>query len=77
MVAIGGTIGPGYFIGMDTGLSNAGPAGLLICFAVVGILLWTVIQALGEMSAFIAVSGQCSVFSYQIQIQVLFGLLIT
>jgi amino acid transporter len=62
MIAIGGTIGPGYFIGMGTGLSSAGPAGLLICFAVVGVLLWTVIQALGEMSAFIAVSGQCSVF---------------
>ncbi|KAF1957632.1 hypothetical protein CC80DRAFT_534833 [Byssothecium circinans] len=37
--------------------SMRGPAGLLICFAVVGVLLWTVIQALGEMSAFIAVSG--------------------
>lgn len=57
MIAIGGTIGPGYFIGMGTGLSAAGPAGLLICFAVVGVLLWTVIQSLGEMSAFIAVSG--------------------
>jgi amino acid transporter len=46
-------------MGMGTGLSNAGPAGLLICFAVVGALLWTVIQSLGEMSAFISVSGQC------------------
>lgn len=63
MIAIGGTIGPGYFIGMGTGLSNAGPAGLLICFAAVGLLLWTVIQALGEMSAFIAVSGEQAILS--------------
>jgi len=36
----------------------AGPAGLLICFIVVGTLLWTVTQSLGEMGAFISVSGQ-------------------
>ena len=59
MLAIGGVIGPGYFIGMGTGLSSAGPAGLLICFAVVGILVWIVTQSLGEMGAFISVSGPC------------------
>jgi amino acid transporter len=58
MLAIGGTIGPGYLIGMGTGLSTAGPAGLLIGFAVVGIVLWTVTQSLGEMGAFISVSGE-------------------
>lgn len=58
MMAIGGVIGPGYFVGMGTGLSTAGPAGLLLCFATVGILLWTVMQCLGELGAFISVSGQ-------------------
>lgn len=56
MMAIGGVIGPGYFMGMGTGLSTAGPAGLLICFAIVGLLLWLVIQSLGELGPFIAVS---------------------
>ena len=40
MLAIGGVIGPGYFVGMGKGLATAGPAGLLICFGVVGCLLW-------------------------------------
>ena len=63
MMAIGGVIGPGYFMGMGTGLSTAGPAGLLICFAIVGILLWFVIQSLGEIGSFIAVSGSFTHYS--------------
>ncbi|UPK94841.1 hypothetical protein LCI18_005776 [Fusarium solani-melongenae] len=57
MLAIGGVIGPGYFVGMGTGLSTAGPAGLLLCFAIVGVLLWAVMQSLGELGAFIPMSG--------------------
>ncbi|KAE8155080.1 amino acid permease/ SLC12A domain-containing protein [Aspergillus avenaceus] len=57
MMAIGGVIGPGYSMGMGAGLSSTGPAGLLICFAVVGGLLWLVMQCLGELGSFIAVSG--------------------
>ncbi|KAJ5359639.1 uncharacterized protein N7496_012052 [Penicillium cataractarum] len=63
MMAIGGVIGPGYFMGMGTGLSTAGPAGLLICFAIVGLLLWFVIQSLGELGSFIAVSGSFAHYS--------------
>ncbi|KAJ3527568.1 hypothetical protein NM208_g10636 [Fusarium decemcellulare] len=57
MLAIGGVIGPGYFVGMGTGLSTAGPAGLLLCFSIVGVLLWAVMQSLGELGAFIPMSG--------------------
>ncbi|KAJ0328447.1 hypothetical protein COL922a_013213 [Colletotrichum nupharicola] len=53
MLAIGGVIGPGYFVGMGMGLTSAGPAGLLPCFTVVGVLLWAVMQSLGELGAFI------------------------
>ena len=56
-MAIGGVIGPGYFVGMGIGLSTAGPAGLLLCFVIVGTLLWAVMQCLGELGAFIPVSG--------------------
>ncbi|RDW81394.1 uncharacterized protein DSM5745_04951 [Aspergillus mulundensis] len=63
MMAIGGVIGPGYFMGMGTGLSTAGPAGLLICFAVLGCLLWTVMQSLGELASYIAVSGSFTHYS--------------
>ncbi|KAJ0270598.1 hypothetical protein COL940_011556 [Colletotrichum noveboracense] len=57
MLAIGGVIGPGYFVGMGMGLTSAGPAGLLLCFTVVGVLLWAVMQSLGELGAFIPLSG--------------------
>ncbi|KAM5363531.1 hypothetical protein ACJZ2D_011974 [Fusarium nematophilum] len=57
MLAIGGVIGPGYFVGMGTGLSTAGPAGLLLCFSIVGVLLWAVMQSLGELGAFIPMAG--------------------
>ncbi|KAL2843146.1 amino acid permease-domain-containing protein [Aspergillus pseudoustus] len=63
IMAIGGVIGPGYFMGMGTGLSTAGPAGLLICFAVVGCLLWLVMQSLGELASFLAVSGSFTHYS--------------
>lgn len=63
MMAIGGAIGPGYFMGMGTGLSTAGPAGLLICFSIVGLLLWFVIQSLSELGSFIAVSGSFAHYS--------------
>lgn len=58
MLSIGGVIGPGYFVEMGDGLSNAGAAGLLLSFTIVGALLWCVMQCLGELGAFISVAGE-------------------
>ena len=58
MLVIGGVIGPGYFVGMGNGLSNAGPAGLLLGFILIGSLLWAVMHCLGEVGSFIPVSGE-------------------
>ncbi|KAM0229000.1 hypothetical protein ACHAPO_010275 [Fusarium lateritium] len=57
MLVIGGVIGPGYFVGMGNGLSQAGPAGILLCFGIIGTILWAVMQSLGELGSFIPVSG--------------------
>ncbi|OCF32138.1 hypothetical protein I316_06294 [Kwoniella heveanensis BCC8398] len=57
MLAIGGIIGPGYFVGIGNGFTNGGPAGLLLGFGIVGVLLWLVMQSLAEMGSFLAVSG--------------------
>lgn len=38
MIAIGGSIGAGLFVGSGSALSNGGPASLLICFAIIGIV---------------------------------------
>lgn len=49
MIAIGGTIGTGLFIGSGGALATAGPAGALIAYAFVGTLVYSVMVALGEM----------------------------
>ncbi|KAM0751215.1 general amino acid permease AGP3 [Meredithblackwellia eburnea MCA 4105] len=57
MLAIGGVIGPGYFVGMGSALSNGGGAGCLLGFTIIGMMLWCTMQSLGEMAAFLSVSG--------------------
>ena len=59
MIAIGGTIGTGLFIGSGGALNKSGPAGALIAYAFVGTLVYSVMVALGEMATFIPVSGEC------------------
>lgn len=38
MIAIGGSIGAGLFVGSGGALSKGGPASLLICFGIIGIV---------------------------------------
>ncbi|CAL5866730.1 uncharacterized protein PFLUO_LOCUS940 [Penicillium psychrofluorescens] len=57
MIAIGGIIGPGLLVGSGTALNEGGPAGVLISFSLVGIIVFFVMQALGEMATIIPVSG--------------------
>ncbi|PLB44875.1 hypothetical protein P170DRAFT_513001 [Aspergillus steynii IBT 23096] len=57
MIAIGGIIGPGLLVGSGNALNKGGPAGCLISFALVGIIVFFVMQSLGEMATAIPVSG--------------------
>ncbi|KAK2766258.1 hypothetical protein FQN54_007775 [Arachnomyces sp. PD_36] len=57
MIAIGGTIGTGLFIGSGGALATAGPASSLIAWAFVGTLVFSVIASLGEMATYIPVAG--------------------
>lgn len=40
MIAIGGSIGAGLFVGSGLALRNGGPASLLLCFSIIGIVSW-------------------------------------
>lgn len=61
MIAIGGTIGSGLFLGSSKSLATGGPASLLICYATVGAIVFITMLSLGEMAAFIPVAGSfCS-----------------
>ncbi|RDB16591.1 Amino-acid permease inda1 [Hypsizygus marmoreus] len=57
MIAVGGSIGTGLFVGSGSALHNGGPAGVIIAWILMGIMLINVTQALGEMCILYPVSG--------------------
>lgn len=62
MIAIGGSIGTGLFVGSGYALWQGGPAGVLISYLLVGYSLFCVVMALGEMSVQFPVSGSFNAF---------------
>jgi amino acid transporter len=57
MIAIGGAIGAGLFVGSGEALVNGGPASLVICYFIVGILLLCTMMSLGELAVMYPVNG--------------------
>ncbi|KAF5126973.1 hypothetical protein DV495_003035 [Geotrichum candidum] len=62
MIAIGGSIGTGLFVGSGKALHNGGPASLLIAFFLIGAMLYSTVHALGELTVRFPVSGAFSTF---------------
>ncbi|WP_435060047.1 amino acid permease [Streptomyces sp. bgisy060] len=60
MIALGGVIGAGLFVGSGTGIAAAGPS-IVIAYALSGVLVMLVMRMLGEMSAANPASGSFSV----------------
>lgn len=56
-IGIGSGIGTGLFVGTGAALANAGPLGLLLAFIVVGCILYSVMQAIGELATLIPTAG--------------------
>lgn len=57
MIAIGGSIGAGFFVGSGSALSTGGPGFLLIDFLIIGIMIFNVVYALGELAVMYPISG--------------------
>ncbi|KAI8897998.1 amino acid permease/ SLC12A domain-containing protein [Globomyces pollinis-pini] len=57
MIAIGGTIGTGLFIGSGKVLEAIGPMGTLLAFLVAGLTVFGVVMSLGEMATMLPVTG--------------------
>lgn len=57
MIAIGGAIGTGLFVASGATIVQAGPAGALFSYAVIGIMVYFLMTSLGELAAFLPVSG--------------------
>ncbi|GAA95789.1 uncharacterized protein L969DRAFT_62736 [Mixia osmundae IAM 14324] len=57
MIAIGGTIGTGLFLGSGGALTSGGPVGLLLGYCIMGSVVYSMMVALGEMCTLYPVSG--------------------
>lgn len=57
MIAIGGTIGTGLFLGTGVSIATGGPASTLIAYAICGGIVFVTMLSLGEMAAFVPVAG--------------------
>lgn len=57
MIAIGGAIGTGLFVASGATIANAGPGGALLAYAAIGVMVFLLMQSLGEMSTYLPVAG--------------------
>lgn len=57
MIAVGGCVGAGLFVGSGGALAKGGPAALLIAFAMISIMIVNVVWALGELAVMYPISG--------------------
>ena len=57
LIALGGCIGTGLFVGTGATLSLVGPAALFLSFIVISALVWVVMQDLAELATYIPLSG--------------------
>jgi len=63
MIAIGGTIGTGLFLGTGESIAKGGPASTLIAYAICGGIVFVTMLSLGEMAAFVPVAGSFCTFA--------------
>lgn len=58
MIGFCSGIGTGLFIGSGAAYANAGPAGLLLAFTIVGVILWCVMQSISELATLVSWAPQ-------------------
>ena len=63
MIAIGGSIGAGFFVGSGSALVKGGPGSVVIDFAIIGVMMFNVVYALGELAVMYPVSGSFYTYS--------------
>ncbi|MEU0124443.1 amino acid permease [Streptomyces albidoflavus] len=62
MIAIGGAIGTGLFLGAGKAISKAGPS-LILAYAIAGLVIFIIMRALGELLMYRPVSGSFSEYA--------------
>ena len=57
MIAIGGSIGTGLFLAMGSTIREAGPGGAMVAYGIMGIVVYFMMTALGEMATRLPIPG--------------------
>lgn len=63
LIALGGAIGTGLFVGSGSGLATCGPGGLLVGYMVLSLFLWFTMSELVEMSTLGPVPGEATFYA--------------
>jgi AAT family amino acid transporter len=64
LIAIGGTLGVGLFLGSARAIQHAGP-GLLLGYALGGVVIFFIMRALGELLTYRPVSGAFAAYAHE------------
>lgn len=63
MIAVGGSIGTGLFVGSGSSLATGGPAGVMIGWIVTASSVYTTMQGLGELCTAYPISGGFNIYA--------------
>ena len=63
LIALGGAIGTGLFVGSGAALSTCGPAPLFMSYIFMSFMVWTVMNQLGEMATFLPLPGEATLYA--------------
>ncbi|KAL6715443.1 hypothetical protein ACLMJK_006404 [Lecanora helva] len=62
-IALGGTVGTGFFLGIGRALTQAGPLSLLLGYTFTGVAIYAMMQCLGEMATWLPLPGSIPHFA--------------
>lgn len=63
MIAIGGSIGTGLFLGSGATIHQAGPGGALVAYGLIGFMVYLLMTSLGEMGTYMPVTGSFNTYA--------------
>ncbi|QRG35813.1 hypothetical protein FDK38_000138 [Candidozyma auris] len=63
MIAIGGSIGTGLFVGSGSALATGGPGGIVLAWVITATSIYTTMQGLGELSTAFPISGGFNIYA--------------
>lgn len=63
MIAIGGSLGTGVFLASGNAIAIAGPGGTMVAYGLMGIMVYFLMNSLGEMAAYMPTTGSFYIYA--------------